>query len=126
MKTRDILLIDEDADFLCLLRRFLELEGFGVAVASSGVNALKMLDNYNFRIIVTDLNTSGMSGLELVARMREQLPGIPVVMITGNAISDVVEEAATAGISEIFFKPVNVQKLVATIRLYLTQRLRSV
>jgi DNA-binding NarL/FixJ family response regulator len=57
-----------------------------------------------------------MSGLELAVKVREQHPKIDVVLVTANELSDIVEDAADAGISRIFSKPVNMETLVTTIR----------
>jgi len=116
MKTRDILVVDDDISNLLLFRLLLEFEGFDVATAADGIKALEMLENSDFRMVITDFNMPKMSGLELAVKVREQHPKIHVVLVTANELSDIVEDAADAGISRIFSKPVNMETLVTTIR----------
>jgi CheY-like chemotaxis protein len=116
MKARDILVVDDDISNLLLFRLLLEFEGFDVATASDGIKALETLENSDFRMVITDFNMPKMSGLELAVRVREQHPKIHVVLVTANELSDIVEDAADAGISRIFPKPVNFETFVTTIR----------
>jgi CheY-like chemotaxis protein len=116
MKTRDILVVDDDISNLLLFRLLLEFEGFDVATAADGIKALEMLENSDFRMVITDFNMPKMSGLELAVKVREQHPKIHVVLVTANELSDIVEDAADAGISRIFSKPVNMETFVTTIR----------
>jgi len=116
VKARDILVVDDDISNLLLFRLLLEFEGFDVATASDGIKALETLENSDFRMVITDFNMPKMSGLELAVKVREQHPKIHVVLVTANELSDIVEDAADAGISRIFSKPVNMETLVTTIR----------
>jgi CheY-like chemotaxis protein len=116
MKTRDILVVDDDISNLLLFRLLLEFEGFDVATAADGIKALEMLENSDFRMVITDFNMPKMSGLELAVKVREQHPKIHVVLVTANELPDIVEDAADAGISRIFSKPVNMETFVTTIR----------
>jgi CheY-like chemotaxis protein len=116
VKSRDILVVDDDISNLLLFRLLLEFEGFDVATASDGIKALETLENSDFRMVITDFNMPKMSGLELAVKVREQHPQIDVVLVTANELSAIVEDAAEAGISRIVSKPVNFETFVTTIR----------
>lgn len=116
MKTMDILLVDDDNDYLHLLSMLLRCEGFHVAAASDGIHALQLMRHINFRMVITDFSMPKMNGLELATKLKEQHPGTPVVLITGNAISDLIESAFVAGISNVFTKPLDLQRLLSVIR----------
>src|SRR5690348_4804152 len=111
MRTRDILLVDDDIDSLYLLGFFLEVEGFDVVATSHGINALEILEKESFRMMITDFNMPKMNGLELATTVRERHPDIPIVLITGNSMAEVAEKCAMAGISEIFPKPIDLERL---------------
>lgn len=115
MKTKDILLVDDDIDYLYLLGMFLKAEGFEVTTVSNGFKALEVLRNNKIRIVITDFNMPEMDGIELAARVREQYSGTHVVLVTGNKLSEIVEAAAKAGISEMFSKPLELQRFLAVI-----------
>lgn len=116
MRTMDILLVDDDNDYLHHLSMLLKCEGFEVSAASDGIHALQLMNHINFRMVITDFSMPEMNGLELAAKVREQHPGIPVVMVTGNAISDLIESVNIAGISKVFYKPFDLQSFLSFIR----------
>jgi len=115
MRISDILVVDDDICCLNLLSICLKSEGFDVRTTSGGIEALEILKHHKFRMIITDFNMPDMDGIELATRVREQNLGTPVVMITGNAKSDVIEAAVHAGITKVFSKPVNLRTLVGAI-----------
>ena len=122
MKTMDILIVDDDNTHLHLLSMFLKGEGFEVAVASDGINALQLMRHINFRMMITDFCMPNMNGLELATKVKELHPGTPVGLMTGNAISDLIESAFVAGISKVFSKPLDLQGLLSFIRSLLRAR----
>ncbi len=115
MRMSDILVVDDDICCQDLLSIFLRSKGVDVRTTSGGIEALEILKHCKFRMIITDCNMPGMDGLELAARVREQHPGTPVVMVTGNTKSEVNEEAVNAGISKVLSKPVNLRTLMEVI-----------
>jgi len=116
MRTGDILVVDDDIGCLHMLSLFLESEGFDVTATSDGAKALEILENNKFKMIISDFNMPAMNGVELAIKVRERHSGTPVVLLTGSDIPDVIEEAAGAGISEIFCKPVHLKRLMTAIR----------
>ena len=66
--------------------------------------------------MITDFDMPGMNGLELATCARERYPNMTVFMITASILSDIVEEAVSAGISHIFPKPLDIDNFVETIR----------
>ncbi len=116
MRAGNILVVDDDIEWQHILSICLESAGFDVTATSDGNKALEILENNKFRLIITDFNMTEMNGVELAIKVRKRHPATPVLLITGSAISDVIEEAVIAGISEIFSKPVDLKRLVDTIR----------
>lgn len=116
MKTNKILLVDDDTIHLHQLSILLESKGFDVTITTNGDSALEIIAETGFGIIITDCNMPGMSGIELSKRVKKHYSDIHIVMITAEIASDLVETAANAGISQIISKPINIAKLLATIR----------
>jgi DNA-binding NtrC family response regulator len=125
-RTRDILIVDDNIFWQQILSIFLESAGFDVTATSDGTKALELLEYNKFRIIITDFNMPELNGVELAIKVKERHPDTLVFLITGSAISEVIEEAVNAGISEMFSKPVDLKVLAATIRssLYPWQKTR--
>jgi CheY-like chemotaxis protein len=98
MGTKDILLVDDCVDQLHLLSLILESQGFDVTAASNGFKALELLENNEYRVMITDFNMPNMNGIELAARVRQQHPGSRVVLVTADAFSGIIDRAVSTGI----------------------------
>jgi CheY-like chemotaxis protein len=116
MATGRILLVDDDLCFLYVLRFVLEAESVKTEKATNGADAVAVLDRMDSDLIITDFNMPGMNGVELAKIARKRFPHIPIIMITGEIGQDIVEMGGKAGISRILYKPLNLEKLLATIR----------
>jgi len=121
MGTKDILLVDDCVDQLQLLSVILESQGFDVTAAPNAFKALQLLKNNEYRIVITDFNMPNMNGIELAARVGKQHPGTRVVLVTADASPGIIEKAVSAGICEMLSKPIDVKRLVATVRSSLTE-----
>ena len=82
MKPKQILLVDDEES----LRRVTQLEledlGFSVSTVADGQEALKVLATTPFQVVITDLKMPGMSGMDLLRRVRNDYPETAVIMIT--------------------------------------------
>ncbi|WP_341485796.1 ATP-binding protein [Thioclava sp. GXIMD4215] len=108
-----LLLVDDDADHLALLRRILAPLGFQVVVAQNGAEALRLAPALRPDLAVLDITMPGMSGWEVAARLRALDPEMRVVMLSGNAHDS---QAEGAGLQDGFLsKPVDLDALLAEI-----------
>ncbi len=81
---KKILLIDDDEHVLQATKRFLELRGYDVTTAPTGLAALKQLEMQNgFDLIVTDLIMPDVSGFGVISMVKNECPSMPVIAITG-------------------------------------------
>ncbi|MBZ5606409.1 MAG: response regulator [Acidobacteriia bacterium] len=90
-----ILLVDDNANGLSARRCVLEELGHRIATASSATEALEQLAGHRFDLMVTDYKMPRMDGVELIARVRKQTPGMPVILISGFVDSLGLSEANT-------------------------------
>jgi len=116
MGTNNILLVDDSVYQLHLLSVILTSQGFDVTVASSGCQALELMKNKEYGIMITDFNMPEMNGVELAARVGKQYPATRVVLVTADEFPALIDRAAKAGIWEMFSKPVDIRRLLSTIR----------
>ncbi len=116
MKTKDLLLVDDDINYLHLLGMLLQSEGFDVSTALGGINALETLKHNKFKMMITDFNMPELNGVELAAKVKGQCSDMRIVLATGENITEIVGAAANAGISELISKPIEVQRLLTVIR----------
>jgi CheY-like chemotaxis protein len=79
----NILLVDDNKLGLCARKCVLEELGHTIATAANGVDALELLANQKFDLVVTDYKMPRMDGLELIAGLRKTQPALPVILISG-------------------------------------------
>jgi DNA-binding response OmpR family regulator len=115
------LVVEDEPKIGAFLTRGLESEGFTVHVASDGVKALEVATSTWFDVVVLDLVLPGLSGEEVLRRLRERGSTVPVIVLTAkDAVSDRVANLE-AGADDYLTKPFSFAELVARIRLRLRE-----
>ncbi|MDR3416057.1 MAG: sigma 54-interacting transcriptional regulator [Nevskia sp.] len=115
----DILLVDDDVKLLRMLTLRLEAEGYGVVAATGGGEALAWLDQGEPRFVLADLRMPDMDGIELLRRIQERHPHLPVAILSAHGdIPDAVR-ATHAGAVDFLVKPVDRERLLGCIRRHL-------
>lgn len=118
-----VLLVDDDPNILAGLRRALRQENYQVTTAEGAAEALAALQQSPADLIVTDEGMPGMSGTELLARVREQYPDTLRILLTGKGSFEVAIEAVNRGeVFRLFAKPCNPVELGLAIRQALKQK----
>jgi len=132
-----ILLIDDEASNRDALSLLLTNTGYQVKTAESGEEALAILSETPFEIVITDLFLPGVSGIDILKRVKEDSPYTNVILITGNASAETAVEAMKEGAFDYITKPFNFEKLKIQVakaleksrlvaeNLYLRQQLRG-
>ncbi len=110
-----ILVVDDDPDITALCEKALAAQGYEVAGAASGEEALVRLRKEAFDAALVDLVLPGIGGMEVVAAAREADPSAVVVIITGFASLDSAIEAVRRGAFDYVRKPFDVSQLVDTV-----------
>lgn len=111
-----VLLVDDEEEFLASAARGLSRRGFEVEVASTGQIALARLADRRFDVIVIDVQMPGMNGLELMREIAAGWPGLPVIVLTGQANLEQSVELCALKIFEYLTKPCDLQKIAETVR----------
>ncbi len=108
---RDILVVDDDPGQRSLLRSFLTGQGFPVTTASSGSEALHVLETSQPAMLISDVRMPAMTGLELLGFVAERYPDLPVLLVTAYAdIRDAVG-AIRSGAVDYLEKPIDLDQL---------------
>jgi two-component system, NtrC family, response regulator HydG len=108
-----ILLVDDDAALGGYLCRVLRAGGFDVAYELDAQTALYRVQAQQWDLLMTDIELPGMSGLELLDRVRELVPGLPVAVLTGHPSVDYAVSALRGSAAEFLLKPVSPGDLLA-------------
>ncbi len=117
-----VLVVDDQPAAAQFLRLLLEQQGHEVALAANGVEALALLEQHAYDLVLSDLDMPEMDGLELMHRVRQRWPDLPVVAVT--AFSDVskVVEVVQLGAIDYLLKPAQPAAVLSTVRRALATR----
>lgn len=121
--TDTVLVVDDEPDSLRMVTAMLESADISVLVASSGAAALDLLGHITPDLILMDAVMPGLDGFETTLRIKQvpTLAPIPVVFMTGLTESEHVVEAFEVGGVDYVRKPVNMQELLARVRVHMAQ-----
>ena len=111
-----ILIIDDEAAIRESLEALLTMEGFQVSLAGDGAAGLEQLAHSSFDLLLLDLALPGESGIDLLPRILDMQPDLPVIMITAFGTVSNVVDAIRAGAENFVQKPWDNEKLLADIR----------
>jgi DNA-binding NtrC family response regulator len=111
-----ILLIDDEAAIRESIETLLTLEGFHVSLAPDGHAGLDLLSRNHYDLLLLDLALPGESGIDLLPRIKDMRPDLPVIMITAFGTVGNVVDAIHAGAENFVQKPWDNEKLLADIR----------
>jgi DNA-binding response OmpR family regulator len=117
-----VLIVDDDALVRDLLARFLELRGYQVRTAKSGIDALSMVADFKPDVMVLDLAMPGMNGLDVLRSLREKEYTGGIILLTGNHNDDLLEKAWALGSQEALGKPVDLERLLTAVQLVMVCR----
>ena len=116
MQTQPILVVDDEPDMRIALTHALSRSGYSVESASSGFEALEKFEADKFSLIITDMKMPGMSGIEVLGKVKKTSPKIPVIMITAYGTINNAVEAMQEGASDYILKPFSTEVLEAAVK----------
>jgi len=114
MKT--VLVVDDEKSVRDSLKMILEYEKFDMHFAENGEQALKTVQASHLDVILLDVKMAGMDGIEVLQRVREKKPDLPVIMISGHGTIETAVEATKLGAFDFLPKPLDRDKLLVTLR----------
>lgn len=100
-----VLVVDDEGAIRYSVTKTLERVGYQVVTASSGEEALEILAAQNFDLVLTDIRMPGISGVDLLARIKEQSPDGVVILMTGYASLGTAVESLRLGAHDYLIKP---------------------
>jgi DNA-binding NtrC family response regulator len=116
-----VLLVDDDSGLAAYLVRMLrERGGFEVTHELDAEGALRRVEAEPWDLLIADIELPGISGLELLERVREMAPGLPVAVITGYPSFHYAVCALRGAAAEFLSKPVHPRELVARVTRLIT------
>jgi len=120
-----VLIVDDEEDFVVTLEKRLRKRNLEVGTALDGAQALKLIKERDFDVVVLDVKMPGMDGLEVLRQVKQMKPLIEVIMLTGHASIESGIEGMKLGAFDYLMKPINIDELMAKMRSAYYKKLRS-
>jgi two-component system, OmpR family, response regulator len=111
MNKLNILLVDDEVEFITSLAERLALRGFNTLTATDGPGALELIKKQSFQAVVLDVMMPGMDGLETLQEIKKIDESLEVILLTGHASVQVALQGIQAGAFDYLVKPVDVDEL---------------
>jgi two-component system nitrogen regulation response regulator GlnG len=122
---KPIWVVDDDQSIRFVLEKALQREQFAVRTFTNARDVLAALDDDQPQVLVSDIRMPGGSGLDLLAKIKQRLPGLPVIVMTAYSDLDSAVSAFQGGAFEYLAKPFDVARAVDLIRRAVEESLRE-
>ncbi len=116
-----VLIVDDEPSVRQVLRTALEERGYEVEEAASGEEALSRLAVRRYDLLLLDLRMAGVSGVEVMQRVRLSRPGLPIIILTGYATLESAIAAIRCGAADYLLKPVSIREIARAVERALQQ-----
>lgn len=111
-----ILIIDDEKAICNTLKEILVYEKYEVEIANDGAEGVKKAESGNFDLVLSDIKMPKMDGIEVLLKLQELNPDLPVVMISGHGTIDTAVDALKKGAYDYISKPPDLNRLLVTVR----------
>ncbi len=112
---KQILVVDDEERIRQSLNGILKDEGYEVLEAKDGLQALKQIESDPPELVLLDIWMTGMDGMEVLERMKGQVPNLPVIMISGHGNIELAVKAVKLGAYDFIEKPLSLEKVLLTV-----------
>jgi len=110
-----VLLVDDEKDFIEGLSERLKVRGVEVSCSTTGKDAIDLVHDEEFDVVVLDLNMPEMDGLEVLKKLKEESPETEIIMLSGHGTVKTSTEAIKLGAEDFLEKPLDMNKLLEKI-----------
>lgn len=113
--TCSLLVVDDDEEYLEILVRRFRRRGLSVKPATSAQAAIEAAEQHGFHVAIVDRSLPGHDGVELMVRLRERLPELRVILLSGHGDAQAIAYARDRGAFEYLVKPSSLADLEAAV-----------
>ncbi len=118
----NILIADDDETFLQSTADLLRREGYVCDCASDAGAVIEILRLARYDILITDINMPGNTGLELIKNLPKNAEGMPVILVTGNHLTNTEIQSLQPPVVACMRKPLDFDKLLAQVRISMERK----
>jgi len=122
VEKKSILIVDDDKSLLTSLAQILTNEGYQVDTADTGQKAIEKSKTQLYHLALLDIKLPDMEGIQLLTAMKDTTPKMVRIIITGYPSLDNAVEAVNKGADGYVIKPIDINKLLDTVKKHLKQQ----
>ena len=111
----NILVVDDELSICELLDEFLSMLGHRVTIASSGEEALSLLDYGDAQVVLLDIRMPGVSGIEVLRKIRKNSLDTGVIMLSAFGDRETIQRAMDMGANYYMEKPIELEQLIKVL-----------
>lgn len=111
MNNFNVLLVDDELEFLATLVKRLTKRGLNISTAKNGEDALKIIGGKMIDVVVLDVRMPGIGGIQTLREIKKKDPLMEVIMLTGHASVEVAIEGMELGAFDYLMKPADIDEL---------------
>jgi DNA-binding response OmpR family regulator len=111
-----VLLVDDEEEFVSALSERLELRGIEVDSALNGEDALAIMVEKTFEVVILDLMMPGLGGLEVLKQIKSAHPNTQVILLTGHGATKEGIEGMRLGAFDYLIKPVDIEEMLEKMK----------
>ncbi len=111
-----VLLVDDEVELVDTVVERLHLRGIDAKYATSGEQALELIKNEDFSVVVVDVKMPGLGGIECMGKIKDIKPNLPVLLLTGYGSAKDAEEGLKAGAYDYLVKPIDIEDLMEKMK----------
>jgi DNA-binding NtrC family response regulator len=116
MSSCEVLIVDDETDFVETVAKRLRRRKLSVTTAASGEEALNHLEQHAVDVVILDVKMPGMSGIQALREIKRRHPLVEVIMLTGHASVEVAIEGMELGAFDYLMKPLKLDELLYKIQ----------
>ncbi len=115
----NVLIVDDQYGIRILLNEVLQKEGYVTFQAANGVQAINIAKTHAPDLVLLDMKIPGMDGIEILKKLKEHDPTIPVIMMTAYGELDMIQHAKNLGALTYFTKPFDIDDIRSMVKEHL-------
>jgi len=116
MAVLKVLLVDDEEELVSTLAERLNLREFEARYVLNGYDAVKLVRENDFDVVVLDVMMPGLSGLEVLEKIKQDKPQVQIILLTGRGSIRDSEEGLEHGAADYIVKPIKIDKLIEKMR----------
>jgi DNA-binding NtrC family response regulator len=111
-----VLIVDDEKDFLNIIAERMLARGMDVSTATSAEDALNMVEEESFDVVILDFMMPALDGFKALKLMKAKRPDVQIIVLTGNVPDEKCREAKALGALDVIEKPPDLKDLIQKIK----------